>query len=110
VRWENVVATTNYIYDAANQMTQAVRGKETTAYTYDAKGNLTAKAVNGVTVETYTWDAENRLHGLCDRGVGESGEQESQGVVLSIDLLRLYISVRGRWDYLCHVTGIRNLC
>ena len=47
--------TTNWSYNAANQITNS-------GYTYDASGNLTSDGVN-----TYTWDRANRL--LSTNGV-----------------------------------------
>jgi RHS repeat-associated protein len=49
--------TTNYTYDAANQLT-AVNAQ---AYTYDVNGNLT-----GTGVKTYIYDVENRLTQVKD--------------------------------------------
>jgi RHS repeat-associated protein len=49
---KGTTTTTNYTYDASNQLT-AVNGQ---TYTYDANGNLTGNGAN-----TYIYDVENRL-------------------------------------------------
>ena len=58
---ENTEAgTTDYTYNALNQLTSAVSGETTVNYTYDLNGNLVAEH-GGSEDKTYTYDADNRL-------------------------------------------------
>ena len=50
---------TNYVYDAANKMTQA----GSVSYAYDGAGNLQAESSGGVTT-TYSWNWRNQLTGI----------------------------------------------
>ncbi|CAN5487985.1 hypothetical protein BH11PLA2_BH11PLA2_46570 [soil metagenome] len=66
--------TTNYLTNALNQYTQVGTESET----YDADGNLIAKATPGGTT-TFSYDAENRLTGVSAAGLAASYTYDAFG-------------------------------
>ena len=54
-----------YTYDPVNRVLTSNMGNVSTAYTFDARGNLTSKTA-GSAVTTYTYDSLNRLSSVSD--------------------------------------------
>jgi YD repeat-containing protein len=61
-------------YDAAHQLETSVTAGGTTTYSYDAAGNLRAKAAPGGALTTYTWDAE-KIKGTRVKSMDRLGGQ-----------------------------------
>ncbi len=65
-RWMSDSLTTDYAYNAADQLVQQ-QGLETVNYTYDANGNLVARIIDGQTI-TYTYNYEGLLQTISGPG------------------------------------------
>ena len=57
----NVITTTTYTYDRANRLISDTDGTNTTQYTYNGIGNMTAVTKNGEQIKSYTYDNFERL-------------------------------------------------
>jgi RHS repeat-associated protein len=66
--------TTNYTYDAADQLLTA----GTSVFTYDGNGNQLTKTTSGTTV-TYGWDAINRLKSVVGGTVNTQYQYDGDG-------------------------------
>lgn len=56
----DTIATTNYTYDAVNELLTAQLGPLKESWTYDPVGNRTSENVLGIPIN-YTYDADNRM-------------------------------------------------
>ena len=65
----NTSENTEYTYNSINQLIEQSNGTNTTAYTYDAAGNMTTVTKDGATVKNYTYDNFNRLSSATVDGV-----------------------------------------
>lgn len=66
--------TTQYTYDAADQL----RSAGATAFTYDGNGNQLTKSASGATVH-YAWDALNRLISVVGGGINTQYQYDGDG-------------------------------
>ena len=70
----SAAGTTNYAYDAADQLLSA----GTTTFTYDGNGNQLTKTL-GSTTTNYGWDAPNRLISVSGGGANSTYQYDGDG-------------------------------
>lgn len=65
-------SSSNYTYNAANQLSGFSEGNRTVTFSYDNNGNRVARSEGNAT-DTFGWDYENRLVGLSKQSTGGIG-------------------------------------
>ncbi|MHB8858388.1 MAG: DUF6531 domain-containing protein [Thermoleophilia bacterium] len=70
--------TTSYAYTPRNQLKSVTRGPDTSAFTYDAAGNLASKVYPNGVATSYTYDAGNRPTAIQAAKAGQTLQSYSQ--------------------------------
>jgi uncharacterized delta-60 repeat protein len=91
---ETMDQTTDYAYNARDQLLTETTGSNTTTYGYDQKGSTTSETAGGQTTK-YVWDLRNRMVGVDANGDGDLGDTGDTTYVYDADGVRVRRAIVG---------------
>jgi RHS repeat-associated protein len=107
LREVNNGTTTEYVYNALNQLIKKSTPETEHAYAYDKRGNLREETENGNITSRYSYDATNRMT-LGVNAEGEESGYEFNGLGFRVATETKAAEITSRTEYVVDITGGRS--